>query len=92
MTREQSIEASKGPGKFEGCPIYAPYFWAAVMNGEGTDETIGENEPDYKYEDVGSLVTHIDVESNDRAIFPELTSVDSVSLWEDDNGFIYLEV
>jgi hypothetical protein len=82
MTREQSIEASKGPGKFEGCPIYAPYFWELSLDGGIPDENVLEDIDVYT----------MDVEAEDRAIFPELTSVDMVSLWEDDNGFIYLEV
>jgi hypothetical protein len=33
----------------------------------------------------------IDIEEEDRRIFPELAGFDCVDLYEDDNGFVYAE-
>lgn len=65
------------PGKFEGCPDYAAYFWDLALNGEG--DTVGD-------------MTMIVVEPEDRVLYPELEDAFAVKLREDDNGFVYVDV
>lgn len=62
------------PGKFEGEPVYTPYFWDAFLNGI-VDEDDGE-----------TLVFNLTAE--DREEFPELEAFKQVLLWEDDQGFV----
>jgi hypothetical protein len=87
MTRTQILNTYKveggliqDPGKFEGEPIYAPYFHDLIMNGDG--EAVGETEDDntMKFE-----VTPEDLEQ-----FPELADVTAIYLSEDDQGFVWL--
>ncbi len=64
------------PGKFEGEPRYAPYFWDAVMLGCSAQEDTD-----------GTLV--LDVSEEDRVEFPELANVAQVCLMSDNAGFLY---
>jgi hypothetical protein len=79
-TREDSIESSKGPGKFEAEPIYIPYYYDQILDG-GTGEDIyfGEGQPVY---------TMIIVSDEDREIFPELADVFGICIWESEQGFV----
>ncbi len=63
------------PGKFEGEPVYAVYFWNSGLEG-GADEEDGPL--------CGFTVT-----DEDRKEFPELAGVGSVWLDESEQGFIY---
>ena len=74
MTREEAIEAAKGPGKFEGEEIYVPYFWNIYLDG-GADRDNGS-------------VLGFDVTVEDKAIFPELNGRRTVKLVQDGNGFV----
>ena len=65
------------PGKFEGEMVYAPHFWDIYLNGGG----------DYAGDDVLACA----VIDEDRAEFQELVGVSVVKMWEDDNGFVYVE-
>lgn len=66
------------PGKFEGEPIYAPYFWDLVMDG-GADET----------EDDGDIFR---ISAEDRREFPEIDrDTTTIRIWEDGNGFVYTQ-
>ena len=91
MTREE-IERDykvvggiiRSPGKFEGEPIWAPYFWEALLNGEAdTDE--------------GGVATFT-VTKEDVAQFADIyggTEIGDLSVGEVvvleccDNGFVY---
>lgn len=81
MTRaeiEQEYKVEDGritsPGKFEGEPIYAPYFWDLYLNGFADD-------------DDGELLTFaVDQEAIDE--FPELQNIATVQLWENSQGFV----
>lgn len=64
------------PGKFEGEMLYAPYFYAWLIEG-------------FADEDDGTTA-RFDVTMDDILLFPELTGVASVSLFVDDNGFVYV--
>lgn len=66
----------RSPGKFEGEPVYAPYFWDAFLNG-------------MQDEDDGEFLL-FNVTDEDRVEFPELQGVSQVSLGEDSQGFVYL--
>lgn len=67
------------PGKMEGNPVYAPWFYhCAFVAG------FGESTED---DDNAELV---DVEPVDRFFFPELVGVDCLRLWESDQGFFYV--
>lgn len=73
----------KSPGKFEGEPIWAPYFWDKGLNGwADVDVGDGESEP---------AVWGFIIRDEDRSEFPDGFKLDTyaVSLWETDNGFVY---
>lgn len=76
------------PGKFEGEPIFAPYFYAAWNDGQAeiVDELDGED-MDGSY--AGFTVTDFDVRQ-----FPELAPHQGnlVLLHEDGNGFVRLRI
>jgi hypothetical protein len=75
--REMGRQLRDSPGKFESSPIYTHFFWEAVLSGDG--------------EDMENNAIRIDIEEEDRRIFPELAGFDCVDLYEDDNGFVYAE-
>ena len=93
MTREEILAGYKvdkhnrirSPGKFEGEPIYAPYFYELWCEGEGEDEYMSDGE------DCGELIfTSFDVTEEDRAAFPELAGVNKIQLHESELGFVYV--
>ena len=63
----------KSPGKFEGEPIYVPYFWQVYLDGFG--------------EEMGDYVL-FDVEPSDVVEFPELNGKSTIKLMENDQGFV----
>jgi hypothetical protein len=67
-------------GKFQGEPIYVPYFWEMSMMG-AYDGTEIDNEDD-------STNYIFYVTDRDRAIFPELKGLHKVTLWENNDGFV----
>lgn len=83
MTR-QEIESQykvengiiRSPGKFEGEPVYAPYFWEALLDGMADKD------------DGKSAVFYITQE--DKEQFPELKRRRAVRLFQDDNGFVWM--
>lgn len=63
------------PGKFEGEPIYAPYFWDLVMDGGA--ETDGD-------------FAAFHILTDDRNEFPEIGSETiTIRVWTDGNGFVH---
>lgn len=62
------------PGKFEGEPIWAPYFWFAYLNGMAD-------------EDDGNVITFF-VSNEDLDQFPELVDIEKVQLVESESGFV----
>ena len=62
------------PGKFEGEPVYTPYFWESYLNGFFDDDDDG--------------VLSFNVDDHDRREFPELSGVDTVQLYQSDDGFV----
>ena len=88
MTDEEIIlmlqeyeEEVKRPGRFEGEPLYAPYFWDQVMNGGG-DETI-------EGEDDETIIDVFIVTAEDRLLFPDLSEAKKVFIYCDNHGFIH---
>lgn len=77
ITRAECQSVVDGPGKFEGCAIYVPYFYE-VWNDGGADEDEGKSATFY-------------VTEEDREEFPELEGVFSVTLLEGDDGFIHYQ-
>jgi hypothetical protein len=67
------------PGKFEGGPIFAPYFSEAASDGEEIS-FIGDPNGDY-----ASLV---EIDADDRREFPELGSAKYVLVTESYQGFV----
>lgn len=63
------------PGKFEGEPVYAPYFWSLALEGGAVEDDID-----------GGL--RVEVAPEDMREFPELANVRAVCLWECDCGFV----
>lgn len=83
MTRQEIIKDYKvksgvilSPGKFEGEMLYAPYFYALLLLGEGEFDA-----------DTGD--TSFDITKEDIEEFPELKGCDIVYLSEDEDGFVY---
>jgi hypothetical protein len=71
----------RGPGKFEGEPLYIGIYYDAMMNGHGEPLDFGLEES----------ATVFEVSEEDRREFPELEDVHAVALWESDQGFENLE-
>ena len=77
-TNEHGIITSLG--KFEGEMLYVPYFWDLVLNGCGEDG--GEE---------SNPTSAFDIDSADRAVFPELAGTRRLVLSESDQGFVYCD-
>jgi hypothetical protein len=78
VERSERIEGRaevKGPGKFEGGELYAPYFYSMWGNGFAADEV----------RDPGVFV----VSDGDKALFPELRGYNTIHISEDSQGFVY---
>ena len=66
------------PGKFEGCPIYIPYYWDLMMSGC------------YDADDGNKAIFMLaDGITNDNEMWPELAGYGLLILWEDTNGFVH---
>jgi hypothetical protein len=63
------------PGKFEGCPDWAPHFWDQILRGFGDCS--------------GHDWDVVAVLADDVAAFPALAGTHAVVLKQDDSGFIY---
>lgn len=75
---ERSVILTKG--MFEAEMIYAPYFHAKIMAGEG-DEVVDPGGNGYS--------TFFEVTEEDRAEFPELVDVKRVECFQSTDGFFY---
>ena len=73
------------PGKFEGEPLWCPYFYIAGTEGfahDTYDGTDGCTEP------VGATWVFV-VTDDDRREFPELRGIHTVEIHEDSQGFVW---
>lgn len=70
------------PGKFEGEPIYAPYFYGLWLIGEYDEITTRG----FK------LGCRFNLTNKDYELWPELKPYKKLELWVDDNGFVNTEV
>ena len=70
----------RGPGKFENCPVYAPHYYDAMMNGF-VDGSAGD-----EFFSTDMFI----VSDEDRAMFPELhdPTDECVTISVDDQGFV----
>ena len=72
------------PGKFEGEPVFVPYFWDKMINGM-QDDIIYED-PRYGY----ATVSVFKVTDEDRKEFPELLDdgeTEEIRIWSLESGF-----
>ena len=65
----------RGPGKFEDCRIYVPYYWRIYLDG-------------FADSDDGQVLT-FKVTPEDREQFPMLKKRKRIRLFEDSNGFVH---
>lgn len=79
VTVEECEELVKGPGKFEGCARYVPYFYELMLEGAYDDDDWDTND---------NVTYWFIVNEEDVAIFPELTLNDRIGIFTDDNGFV----
>ena len=93
MTREEILKdytvksgIIRSPGKFEGEPLYAPYFWDLVLEGTGEVYSVTPfEECDESW--------RVEIDDEDRREFPELLQTAKyIRLWVDDNGFVYTKL
>ena len=68
--------AIRNPGKFEGCPVWAVYFYDLLLDGGADSDDDG--------------VATFRITAEDIAEYPELAGASGVMLREDDSGFIHV--
>ena len=84
----------KSPGKFEGQPIYAPYYWTLVSWQE-YNRMICVDHNEENCEDcfnVAQFEFIFDIVDDDRKEFPELEGFKTVNVEESSDGFVYCNV
>jgi hypothetical protein len=64
-------------GKFEGEPTYTEYFWDIALGGAGHEVYLDDVE-----------YTFINVEQEDRDLYPELPVQKYIVVWETEQGFV----
>ena len=69
-------------GKFEQCPLYAPYFYDILMNGESDSQVI---------DDFGCIKDVFNVTQEDIKEFPELKGIKAITVSTSDDGFCLIE-
>lgn len=86
LTRESIIKdynvyngAIQNPGKYEGEPIFAPYFF----------ELAGEGCADEEFEHEGTSYWVFFPSQDDFTEFPELDNAEVIVQSESDDGFVY---
>jgi hypothetical protein len=84
LTREECAECCKGPGKFEGEPIYAPHYWELTLD-SGADEE--------EFDDANDRpVAVFKLTAEDHGLFPELEGGEILRIYEDEQGFVWSSV
>lgn len=66
-------------GKFEGEPLWAPYFYEFASDGE-----------ELSFEGSGDYISLIEISEEDRREFPELPGGKYIYLVESMGGFVYV--
>jgi hypothetical protein len=69
----------KTPGKFEGEPLWAPYYWDLALEGNADMDDCVEGGYGFK------------LDASDVEVWPELKGTPMILLFESDNGFVYTE-
>jgi hypothetical protein len=67
------------PGKFEHTPRYTPYFWYLLLDDEADDYFADDS-------------CGVEIDDHDRRKFPELAKYRYVRIWEEDNGFVNIDL
>jgi len=85
MTRKESTELRNAsiPGKYEGAPCYAPYFWEKIMEGDGCEIYEPADHDDTYY-----YGTAIQIDEETGNIWPEIADEIAVFIPYNDTGFI----
>lgn len=83
---DEDQKTIRSPGKFQGEPVYAPYFYNLILDG-CQDDTLDED-PRYPQSEV---VDVFDVTSLDTDLWPQLRGVDRLYCFTDDQGFFHTE-
>lgn len=80
LFRLNELGVIQDPGKFEGEPIYVPFYWDMGLEGfADEDETDGDGGNRYTFY----------LDDQDKAVWPELGSATRLHLSETETGFIY---
>jgi hypothetical protein len=66
------------PGKFENCPEFVGHFWGVALDG-GSDSDDGKK-------------FVFNITGDDAVDHPGLNMGDTLTLWEDDIGFVHYEI
>lgn len=70
-------------GKFEGEMYYAVNFWGCALDGFCDRDEVLED---------GTIVAIFDLDAQDYKDYPELEGNTILSIWENDNGFVFCTV
>jgi hypothetical protein len=68
------------PGRYQGQPLYVPYFWQYIIANDMFDRT------DTTY---GYLAYVVKIAREEIALFPQLAHFTSIRFWLGDSGFVY---
>ena len=82
---ERVSDLCAAPGKFEGEPWYAPYFYDCALNGDG--ESLYSPDED----DSSCLGDILGIDVEEREAFDILQDIQHIALWYSDQGFVLLE-
>ena len=75
------MQRIKEPGKFENEHVSTPFFWDLALNDDGDI-----------WDDNGTLMTRIRIESSDRETFPDIPEqAVYIVIYELDNGFVRMD-
>ncbi len=71
------------PGKFQGEPSYAEFFYDLAMDGDQTETFV---------DSFGVQIDVFRIEQEDYDKFQDLVNEEFIILWESDDGFVFSEV
>ena len=72
----------QSPGKFEGSPVFVPYYYEMRLMGMW-DDTFTQD---------GRVVDIFDISIEEKRIYPELSGHKRIAIWNDCQGFAYYEL
>lgn len=85
------------PGKFQGEPLYVPYFYEHIMDGSGNEvfdtcEHEDHSEDECDCMDLNLLYTEFDITDDDIREFPELQGYSQIRIGVTEIGFVTCEL